>query len=128
MNPGAAALAVSGVLRLDDGVAPGLECLDAVQSAQQRLLEAEDLLGLVLDDGLDQSPLVAEVVVELGRAGHTGGLEDVLGARARDAAFVHQLSGRRHDAVAGGPPFAVRRRVPVLLVISSSYHFLELTF
>ncbi|MNW51914.1 hypothetical protein D3C74_294130 [compost metagenome] len=95
----ATALILSVNLQLNNGVAPGLQRLHAVQMAKQRLLCAQHLLRLEQDDGLHQLSLLFEVVIKLGGA-DLGFLLYILHARSGNAAFEHQSGGGRDDAAA----------------------------
>ena len=84
----------------DQEVPPCPQALQAVQRGQHRFLAADDGLGLVLDDRLNQGLLVLEVVIDL-RAAHPGGRPDILDGRPGDAAVEHQLGRRRDNPLPG---------------------------
>src|SRR5579864_1248851 len=77
------------------------EVLPGVDRGQGVGLEAEHARALMVDHGLDESALVAEVVVELALAG-AGGSADVIEARASGPARGDQLGRGTHDSLAGG--------------------------
>src|ERR1700722_15065184 len=86
----------------DDGAAPGLPGVPAVEGVEEGTLGVEDPLALERGDGADEFGLAArEIVEELALAGRRPG-PDVVEARATDATGQHQVRRSGHDTTAGG--------------------------
>ncbi len=77
-------------------------CLPAVERTREWDY-GEHCLGVVDHDGAQQRGPILEVVVELALA-RAGALDHVVEARLGAAALVHELGGRRHEALACGSP------------------------